>query len=265
MNFLKQYEDVTLYETRLTHKEYETEIRRIIIEEHCRGKWCLCVDIDEFFDYPYSDRLKLNKFIRYLNINHYTAVVAYMLDMFAKDYQFLSEKIKEELQTKYCYYDTSKINKENYFKFSYVYSNFNRLSNNKIKFYYGGIRRNHFKTANNSFWLIKHPLIFIDHKIEAISNPHYCNKAYIADISCILKHYKFISSFKKRVEQSMKSDSDYDFFTKKEFTAYNSILKDTDKLNMYSNKAEKYTNINHLIKKRFITVSKKYLKFIDTN
>ncbi len=46
------------------------------------GRWCLYVDIDELFDYPYSEVVSLDSFLRYLTSKSYTAVMAHMLDMF---------------------------------------------------------------------------------------------------------------------------------------------------------------------------------------
>src|SRR5262249_9560617 len=46
-----------------------------------RDHWVLCVDIDELFDYPYSDRISLTSLLGYLNSKSYTAMVSYLLDM----------------------------------------------------------------------------------------------------------------------------------------------------------------------------------------
>ena len=42
----------------------------------------VALDVDELFDYPYSDVVSLGSFLRYLSKKSYTAVTAQMLDMF---------------------------------------------------------------------------------------------------------------------------------------------------------------------------------------
>src|SRR5918998_2371334 len=90
---LRDYDDVTVLRTDLSYKaEGETPgnswTREVLFKQYMisrfgqRDRWCLCADIDELFDYPYSDVLDLRSFLGYLNRKSYTAVVAHMLDMF---------------------------------------------------------------------------------------------------------------------------------------------------------------------------------------
>src|SRR5215203_4779881 len=47
---LKGYENVTVLRTTLPYKRYEYPMTQYLIERFGRGRWCLCVDIDELFD-----------------------------------------------------------------------------------------------------------------------------------------------------------------------------------------------------------------------
>src|SRR5215210_8991895 len=69
---LKQYDNVTVLRTTLPYKGYEYAIKQYLIERYGRERWCLCADIDELFDYPYSDVVNLSSFLSYLNSNSYT-------------------------------------------------------------------------------------------------------------------------------------------------------------------------------------------------
>src|SRR5215210_5008710 len=82
---LKEYENVTVLQTGLPYKRYKGSMKQYLIERFGRGRWCLCVDIDELFDYPYSDVVGLDSLLGYLNERSYTAVVAQMLDMFPEE------------------------------------------------------------------------------------------------------------------------------------------------------------------------------------
>jgi hypothetical protein len=262
---LKQYPNITIYKTMLPHKNYESEIRRAVIEEHCMNNWCLFVDIDELFDYPYSDRVSMQQFLRYLNSHQYTAVFSYLLDMFSREIEFSNESVgdEEDIVSKYCFYDISNIKKSRYNSSFMAFTNHNRLSDKKMKNYSGGIRRNMFRSKRGGYLLTKHPLIFVNSKTEPVVHPHFCNKVFIADVNGVLKHYKFIASFKNKVIDSLKSQESYCFYTKQEYKQYYQAIKDKNKLNLYSSKAEKLENIEQLVRRGFLRVSKAYRAYLE--
>src|SRR5215204_2456382 len=107
---LKEYDTVTVFRSTLPFKRYQVPMRQYLVERFGGGRWCLCVDIDELFDYPYSDVVSLSSFLSYLNNNSYTAVIAQMLDMFPEE--SLSEASSEEdepLKERHRFYDISNI------------------------------------------------------------------------------------------------------------------------------------------------------------
>ncbi len=260
ISLIKQYEKVSIYETKLEHKKYESEIRRTLIEDIGRNKWCMCVDIDEFFDYPFSYSLPISGFLKYLNENKYTAVIAYMLDMFSKKLSFHNDNSGEDIFETCRYFDISNIYKEDYYSFSNSLGIYNRLSDRSIQYYYGGIRGSSFLQNQGKFLLTKHPLLFIDGQIEPISDPHFCNKANVADICCLLRHYKFTPVFKEKVEKSIGSNT-YTYFAQKEYEAYYNEVKNKDNLNLYSNTAQQFGCVDDLLSCDFLKVSQNYVDF----
>ncbi|MBD3355082.1 glycosyltransferase, partial [Candidatus Woesearchaeota archaeon] len=112
----KKYEKVTILQNKLSFKEYQSSLRRYLVNRFCRNRWCLYLDIDEFFDYPFSDRLSLNKFLGYLNKNGYTAVITQMLDMFSdKKMSEIKPEKDKNLKNLYMFYDISYIKKKKYY------------------------------------------------------------------------------------------------------------------------------------------------------
>ncbi len=112
---LKNYDDVTVLRTTLPYKGYEFTMTQYLIERFGRGRWCLSVDIDELFDYPYSDVVSLSSLLRYLNERSYTAVVAQMLDMFPGEPLSEAASYEDEpLKERYRFYDISNIRKWSY-------------------------------------------------------------------------------------------------------------------------------------------------------
>src|ERR1043166_2620004 len=67
--------DVTVLSSNAPYQRYETPFRHHLVNRFARGRWSLTVDVDELFDYPFSDRLPLRDFLRYLNHECYTAVL----------------------------------------------------------------------------------------------------------------------------------------------------------------------------------------------
>ena len=258
---IKKYSNVSIYSTDLLFKDYECEIRNKIISLVSKDRWCLAVDIDEFFDYPYSDRISMKQFIRYLNKYKYTGVVANMLDMFSKK-PFIHEKNKQDddFVKTCCYYDISNIVKHDYGL--YEENKKNQFESKYIKIYKGGIRSKIF--GNNSpFFLIKHPLMFIDENIIPFTTPHFCNMAKLADVTCILKHYKFINSFFDKVKKII-SENNYPKYALTEYKMYNDYFKKNTSIGFYSENSMKFNNVIELVENDFINVSQKYTDYINS-
>ena len=60
-------EDVTVLQTDAPYNKYENTMKRYLAERFSSGRWNLCADIDELFDYPFSESLSLRDFLGYLN------------------------------------------------------------------------------------------------------------------------------------------------------------------------------------------------------
>src|SRR5215212_651281 len=109
---LKEYENVSVLRTTLPYKNYELPLRQYLVERFGKkSRWCLYADIDELFDYPYSDVVSLGSLLRYLNERSYTAVVAQMLDMFPEEPLSgrASNPLEEPLKERHRFYDISNV------------------------------------------------------------------------------------------------------------------------------------------------------------
>lgn len=258
ISILNQQPDVTVYQTSLKHRKYESEIRRVIVDEHCKGSWCMCVDIDELFDYPYSNKISTKNLIEYLKENNFTSLVAYMLDMFSVN----STMNGTYLEDIYTHYDISNVKKEDYFSAFNAFNNFNSISNTDVRLYYGGVRQAYVgKQAQSQFLLVKHPLFYVDHHIEPVSMPHFCNKAKVADISGILKHYKLTFSLKDKINNGVAQD-DYSYMIKEQIDAYQHMTSATSTL-IGSKNAHAYIGQEHLIANNFIHITDNYNSFVS--
>ncbi len=258
VSLLSAQTDVTVYQTSLKHRKYESEIRRVIVDEHCKGAWCMCVDIDELFDFPYSNKISMKYLIEYLRANDFTSIVGYMLDMFS-----ITENTNGiYLEDTYTHYDISNIKKADYYSAFQAFNNFNIITNKNVCLYYGGVRQAYIgKKAHGKFLLVKHPLFFVDHYIEPISMPHFCNKTKVADISCVLRHYKLTFSLKEKINNGVAKD-DYSYMIKEQIDAYQHMTGNANTL-IGSLNAQKYIGTDNLIANNFIQVTDNYKSFVS--
>src|SRR5579872_602451 len=169
-----RYDNVTILKTDLPYSKYENIMKNYLARRFSKGRWNLCVDIDEFFDWPFSGIISLRSLLRYLNAGSYTAVVAQMLDLFSEaPLSEVRDDPDEDVTKNYKYYDISNISKS-----AYPYS---RLSYDGVKMHWGGIRKTVFGSNNG---LTKSPLVFVDRHIRLFKDWHHAQNAYIADFTC---------------------------------------------------------------------------------
>ena len=65
--------NVTVCRCTLPVGSHQGLLKKQLAERTVPAGWCLDVDIDEFFDYPFSDVLPLPEFLEYLNGKGYSA------------------------------------------------------------------------------------------------------------------------------------------------------------------------------------------------
>jgi len=262
VDLLLQQHDVTVYQTSLPHKLYENDIRRIMVERHCKFNWCILLDIDELFDFPLSDQLGMKGLIRYLKSSGYNAMVSNMLDMYTDDdltwERFEPENIKEI----YTSYDISHIRRKPYFDQTNIsYNRSNVLGNKRISCYWGGIRSHIFPTLKQDTILTKHPLIFPDGSLFPVSNAHFSDNARVADITGVLLHYKFIPSFKFKVAKSH-SQGNYAKFTQDEYDSYHQVMEGKEIFKINTPNTRRLKHIDELIDSGFLITSKPFKRFV---
>src|SRR5215217_1746383 len=176
---LKGYDSVTVLRTTLPYKRYEFAMKQYLIEGYGRERWCLCADIDELFDYPYSDVVGLDSLLGYLNSNSYTAVAAQMLDMFPEEPLSGSRVGKlpdEPLKERHRFYDVSNIGRKSFKELRRRFPT-NVLESDEIEAFRGGIRETVFGINSD---LTKFPLVFLDGRLKPMDDSsHWVDNARI--------------------------------------------------------------------------------------
>jgi glycosyltransferase involved in cell wall biosynthesis len=247
-----RYDNVTILKTDLPYSKYENLMKAYLARRFSKGRWNLCADIDEFFDWPFSQVVSARSLLRYLNARNYTAVVAQMLDLFSDlPLSEVKDDPEEDITKNYNYYDISDISKTNYV--------FSQLSYDAVKQHNCGIRKTIFGSNNG---LTKAPLVFVDRRIQLFKVWHHAENAYIADFTCVLLHYPFTSSFYDKVKDASATKR-YGFWTSDEYDLYWARLSREPGLTLRLDTSRRYMGVEPLIDEGFLVASSDYLDWVS--
>ena len=255
---LQNYENVTVLRSRLPFKKYNITLKQYLVERFGRGRWTLNADIDELFEYPYSDVVSLKALLKYLNDNFYTAVVTYMLDMFpetllsadspATDYESLKELHR--------FYDISDVRTLDY---SQVGDIGNVVANEWIEILQGGVMQRLFGTSP---LLTKHPLIFLDDRLTPHDlSDHWVGNARIADFTALFLHYKLSANLYGLVRREIEERRYNNLHGK--YDKIHKVLAEAPSLLMRNDTSKELKSVNELVGTRFVSVSKQYMRFVE--
>jgi hypothetical protein len=84
----------------------------------------------------------------------------------------------------------------------------------------------------------------------------------MADISCILMHYPFVSSFYAKVKDAARTGR-YGMRVTDEYRGYLRTLERNANLNLKLESARRFTGLEQLIEEQFLIVSGKYRQWVD--
>ena len=255
---LQNYENVTVLRSRLPFKKYNITLKQYLVERFGRGRWTLNADIDELFEYPYSDVVSLKALLRYLNDNFYTAVVTYMLDMFpetllsadspATDYESLKELHR--------FYDISDVRTLDYGEVGDIG---NVVANEWIEILQGGVMQRVFGTSP---LLTKHPLIFLDDRLTPHDlSDHWVGNARIADFTALFLHYKLSANLYGLVRREIEERRYNNLHGK--YDKIHKVLAEAPSLLMRNDTSKELKSVNELVGTRFVSVSKQYMRFVE--
>src|SRR5215213_6890848 len=257
---LKEYDNVSVLRTGLPFKRYEVSMRQYLVERFGReNRWCLYADIDELFDYPYSDVISLDSLLRYLNERSYTAVVAQMLDMFPEEpLSGRASNPDEPLKQRHRFYEISNLKKMSIKE--HPLTRHNTYESDDIEFFYGGA----FETLFDCIppWLTRFSLTFSDGKVKpSAGSGHRVDDARVADLSTVYLHYKFLDEhFHKKVAQAVREEN-YPY-NSRQYKRYLEVLENTPILQVKRETARELRSINELVENGFLVVSEEYMLLV---
>jgi hypothetical protein len=260
---LKGYDNVTVLRTVLPFKEYQGVMKRYLVRRFGQGRWSLYVDIDELFDYPYSDVVGLDSLLGYLNRNSYTAVVAQMLDMFPEEpLTGRPSSLDEPLKERHRFYDISNLKRWRITEHKRCPPD-NTYGSDDIAAFSGGILWTVFGVSN---FLTKHPLMFLDDKLRPLAGSHWVSNAKVADFTCVLYHYKFLDGHLQRqaTQAAQERKSRLNYKGADRYRQYSELLKKTSSLSIRADTSRELNSVNDLVGTPFMSVSRQYMRFVES-
>lgn len=259
ISLARDHEGTTVLASDADFGAYKTIMRRYLISQYANDNWVLCADIDEFFDYPFSDQLELGDFLAYLNDNGYNAVALQMLDMLP------GKPISEidpsaSYRDSHVYYDITSVSEYDYASNSWLRGNV--IDSPEIKTHRGGVRQTLFDMRPDRPLLTKHTLLRLERGLRPKDvRTHHIDNAFIADVSGVLYHFKFNERF---TEYARRAAEERTFANNSE--EYVSYLKAIQGGNptLETDTMSRLESIQELVDRDFLTTSAEFKDYVHT-
>jgi hypothetical protein len=236
---------------------YNPIMRRYLISRYGADNWVLCVDIDEFFDYPYSDRVGLDEFLSYLNEHEYNAVALQMLDMLpGTPLSALDDA--QSIRAAHPYYDVSNVTTYDYASNPWLHGN--DIDNPDLQTHRGGVRQALFDLRPERPLLTKHMLLRLTRGLRARDvRTHHIDNAFIADVSCVLYHYKFHTGFREYARRVVREGTHSN--DSEEYRAYLNALQNGG-VTLKTDNMRRLEAPDELVDQGFLSVSEQYAEHV---
>ncbi|MDZ4134755.1 MAG: glycosyltransferase family 2 protein [Paracoccaceae bacterium] len=203
------FDQVTVVQNPLPARQYECRLRAGVARQVVSGGWLLFVDSDELFEVPCAGARSapLPRLISYLDQHGYTAMVTQMLDLFAPapyaqtrawPYPAAIDAMRSyslNQITAVPYHDRDSIG------FNWFLRG-NICDNARVLLQSGGLRREIFGEA---CFLSKHSLVRNAPGIDPMPHPHCAAGVTVADVTGVLRHYKFSGAYLDRDRRSVEA------------------------------------------------------------
>jgi len=191
LEYLTEQEDVNLFHTVQPYKASNAgrDWTSYLANKYCLDRWCLTLDVDEFFVYPLVESFDMNFLVQYLDQKKYDGVFSIFLDFYNKDKVSKANYIEGNSPFEVCnYFDSPK---------AYTCYEVATFPHMEVK---GGARQRIFwKKAGRRGGpsMRKIPLVKWKEGFSYLHSTHSCTPIRLADITAALAHFKFFSHIKE--------------------------------------------------------------------
>ncbi len=245
-------ERVTILSCQLPFGLFTRSMRRYMVSRFGRGCWVLMVDIDEFFDFPFSSILRLADVLNYLNDEDYSAVTSQMLDLCTRGVPGSQLEGDEDELANHRFYDISALEKRPFRRSDKRLGSRTSRANAEIEVHYGGAWR--FLLGMRPL-RTKHSLFFPSRGVKVI-DAHYIRGARVADFSAVLYHYKFIRGFRERTRRA--AAGPHAVSSAAYWNQLSERLDETQEISLPCDRATELKDVDQLVEQGFLVISNRY-------
>ena len=209
-----------------------------------KDRWCLVVDIDELFSYPYAEIAPLDVLINYMELNKYDAIRSFLLDIYSD---------KPIIETGYKVNDNP-LECCPYFDPNFYSGQVELFDKKKWKYfsttiYFGGMRERVFNKITGSsrnYHLSKISLFKYTANIYLTGGMHAINGANLTDITGVVFHSKYFQDFIERVMIEAKREVHHENAI--EYKIYNEACLLEKNITLKNQESVHYQNSKQLVK-----------------
>ena len=224
------------------------------LSEYGTDHWCMVVDIDELFCFPFVGQLSLKQLISYLDTNDHTAVRSLLLDMYSD---------RPVIDTVYSQGDNP-LDVCRYFDKTYYTRGVNFLDRKKWNYFYacchfGGVRKRVF--GQSEFCLTKFSLFKYSQNVYLVQGMHAISGVQVADIEGAVFHTKYLHDFIE--EARVESLREEHFANASEYKVYNNYLSKNSRLSFKNEHSIRFEGNHQLIEMDIMKSSLKFERFLS--
>lgn len=243
---------VYLVDTRY-FRYFNQNLRRLLVQIVRPQGWTLGVDIDELFDYPYSDEVTVSQLCAYLDHFRYDSMSTHQLDMFPEaPINDLTVGQGNDLKALYPFYSLQDVRSDNYQScmetlFEGFPADAVTLPSDQWKFYFDGIR---FRKLGAGVWLTKHALFKAGQRLVPYYHAHIHRNLRIADVSGVLYHYKFTPYLSRQIETALEQRQYA--ANSHDYVQYSKALNTTEKVVLRDSQSRQLRSVDDLLDQSFV-------------
>lgn len=211
-----------------------------LLKEFGSDQWCLVVDIDELFAFPYSEKLKLKGLIDFLEQEESTSIMSLLLDMYSDRSIKLTHYNKgENPLIRIPFFDTS-----------YEVRNFRFIDKNSYSFFNsksftGGMRQRVFGNISTPHVLSKISLFKNNKNVYLTDGMHAINNSKVSNLQGAVFHTKFLFDFIEEVKEEIKREQH--FGNAIYYKHYNKKIANQADINLHCKSSIRYVDTKQLI------------------
>lgn len=226
---------------------------KALLERYGKNYWCLVVDADEVFIYPYCEDISLPDFCKYLDKMNNDALHNILIDMYSEKETALNHyQAGDDLLQNSPYFDPFCY----YARDNWRWHNYKTGEDFYFNTYHDGTR---YRAFGLRLCCSKVSLLRYNDKIYLTEGMHTIDGASLSEIQGAVLHFKFLSDFITRAKEEAEREQHWN--NASEYKAYAQKIYEGNFKGLYHKDSIKYEGSKQLLGLGFMESSLEYEKY----